>query len=136
MSTRLMLTTLAILALAACNTPGDRRSGMVFTPPTDAGSGSGVAPGRLVSSLSAAEASSLCDYVAALTAGPEVSCDGGFAFGPVSSSECVTSVGSPPSGCAATVGDVEACFEGADANPCAAFTSPACAPVLACATST
>jgi hypothetical protein len=135
-STRVLLTTLALLALAACNEPGDRRTGMIVPPATDAGS-SGIAPSRLLNSLSPAEAETLCENFIATTssipAGTE--CDGGITFEATTVSECAGSIATPPAGCAATVGNVQDCGAALARNACVLFSDPACIAIVSCASS-
>lgn len=132
-----MLTTLTILALTACNSPGDRRGGMI-TPATDAGASSGIAPGRALTSLSAAETRSVCTYVSAQVGTGMTECGEGVTVNGTTVDECVEDFGSPPAGCTATVGDVERCSELLGDNPCAIVSGslPAeCSFLASCATS-
>jgi hypothetical protein len=116
--------------LAACNTGTGRAPGLV--PRSDAGASSGIAASRLVSSLTPAEARTLCEYTVAVAGGPPPDCGGAPTFSPTSVDDCAASIGVPPAGCLATVGDVEACMRTVGATPCTAFASDACAPILAC----
>jgi len=136
MSTRLMFTTLAILALAACNTPGDRRSGMVFTPRADAGSSSGIAPSRALTSLSPAEVRSVCTYASAQFGSEPTACGDGVVVEGTTVDECVMDFGTPPAGCTATVADAERCSELVGANPCIVVAAPPaeCQSLFTCAT--
>lgn len=121
-----------LLALVAACGPGSHRSAPLPPPGPDAGGSSGLVATRLVSSLSSAEARTLCEYAAAVTSRTTVSCDGGLTIEPIAVDSCAASIAVPPAGCAATVGDVEGCFEAMGANPCVGFSSAACAPILAC----
>jgi hypothetical protein len=131
-----MFTTLAILALAACNTPGDRRGGMI-TPPTDAGSSSGIAPSRALTSLSPTEVRTVCTYVSAQVGTGTTECGDGITVNGTTVDGCVEDFGSPPAGCTATVGDVESCSELLGDDPCIIVSGslpPVCSFLASCAT--
>lgn len=134
-----MLTTLALLSLTACNTPGDRRGGMVITPRNDAGSSSGLPASRALTSLSASEIRTLCTYMSAQFGAEPVECGDVVTVPGTTVDECVADFGAAPAACTATVGEAERCSEVIGADRCAVVggSRPAeCALLFACASET
>lgn len=123
----------ACLLLAACG-PGERRGPPLPPPPTDAGGSSGIPGARLVTSLTPAEANTLCSYITAVQNPAPVMCDGGLTISPQTTASCVATFGTPPASCTATVGEVESCVEAIAVTPCQIFSLPQCAFLATCAT--
>jgi predicted small lipoprotein YifL len=91
----------------------------------DAGTHSGIAATRLVTSLSATELHALCVYVADVAGGPEVDCDGGLPLGGPTVAECEAMLSTDlPAGCTSTVRVVESCYEAFAADHCGFIANP------------
>ena len=118
---RLILTaTTALLLIAAACTSKERPA-----PTADGGMSSGIAPTRLLVSLTPAELNALCVYVSAASGGPEeVDCGDGFSIGGPTVEECELDLGSVDPTCAALVGEVETCFEAIGVDICALVDNP------------
>jgi len=115
-----LIATAALLFIAACGPSKDEPA-----PTADGGPSSGIAPTRLLVSLTPAELNALCVYASAASGGPEeVDCGDGLLIGGPTVEECEADLGSVSPSCGALVGDLEACYEAFGVDICAVFTDP------------
>jgi hypothetical protein len=98
---------------------------------SDVASTSGLPESDVVSHLTTAELTTLCDWSTAYEGGPGTTLPCGITVNTVS--QCMAGTFADPS-CTATVSDVEACAGAIRSDSCTALASTACAPLLACAT--
>jgi hypothetical protein len=96
--------------------------------------GSGVDRGKQITALSASERASVCTWGIALQGGEghKTTC-GDSTITVKSAADCEASLAAVPTTCHITVGQEEDCTKAVASNACTAFTSAACAPLLACA---
>ncbi|WP_437762760.1 hypothetical protein WMF27_44570 [Sorangium sp. So ce281] len=121
----------AALALAAAAGCGDGDGDDLPDP----GPSSGLSPELPLFDLPEADAATLCDWVAGRFGGygRRVDCGGGaFVSSAPSRAECVRSYQAADDTCAATIGVVEACVNGAVEGPCTALPVD-CVELLFCA---
>lgn len=118
----LAFSTIALSTITACG-DDDTRVMDAATPRGDMGPSSGLSPTAPVATLSPSDLNVLCTYVAMVSAGPEVLCDGGVISGPTVD-ECERSFTGLPPGCGPTVDVVETCFEAFGVDACGFLANP------------
>jgi hypothetical protein len=83
--------------------------------------------------LTSAEISQECDFVASLPSKSATCSDGSVAtVGGTSKAACVAMFNAVPASCTATVGNADDCFNGMEADPCNGPFSAACNAIGAC----
>jgi len=119
----LAFSTLVFATMTACG-DDDAAATDASTPRADMGPSSGLPPTADVGALSPSDLNILCTYVAAVTAGPEVQCDGGTPISGSTVEECVRSFTGLPPGCGPTVDVMETCSEAFGEDACGFFANP------------
>lgn len=102
----------------------------------DSGGSSGVDSTKQVKDLTPAERTSECQWAIALEGGPgkQTMCPDNVTVTVYTQAQCEASLATlaMSATCTLTVAQAEACTEASATDPCTAFSSQACAAVLAC----